>query len=140
MAYGARMRALLFVPFVVFGFVLAGCPNEPAAPTVTVGDGGGTTTGEPVEAGTAPVTPSDAGPKLCGCALCEPILSADPCKTADDCAPATPCHATACVAKAKAEPRSPNLACTEIFQCNAIEANSCACVDGKCAIAPRAKK
>ncbi len=135
------MRALLFALAVVpVALVLAGCPNEPATPTVTVGDGGGATTAEPVEAGSAPVTASDAGPKLCGCALCEPVLSDDPCKTADDCAPATPCHATACVAKAKAQPRSANLACTEIFQCNAIEANSCACVDGKCAIAPRAKK
>jgi hypothetical protein len=134
------MRALLAsLAFGSVALVLVGCPGEAASPTVTVGDGGGGTTVEPVEAGAA-VAPSDAGPKLCGCALCEPVSSADPCKTADDCAPATPCHATACVAKAKAEPRSPNLACTEIFQCNAIEANSCACVGGKCAIAPRPTK
>lgn len=117
---------------------LTGCPGEPASPTVTVPDGGGSSV-EPVEAGSDPVTQVDAGPKLCGCALCEPLVSDDDCKSDGDCAPLTACHAKACVAKAKAQPRASNTACTEDFQCNAVEANPCSCFHGKCALVPRPK-
>ena len=132
------MRALvLALPFALL--LLPGCPGEAASPTVTVPDGSASNM-EPVEAGAAPGTQVDAGPKLCGCSLCDPVVSADPCKTADDCAPDAVCHAKGCVAKAKAPPVPPNLACTQDFQCNAIEANACGCFEGKCAMVPRPKK
>jgi len=86
--------------------------------------------------GTPPL--SSGGPKLCGCGLCEPILSEDACKSDGDCLPATPCHATACVAAAHAQPRAAGLSCTQELRCDAIDANRCACVSGRCAIAPKA--
>ncbi|HSQ67479.1 MAG TPA: hypothetical protein VLM85_29920 [Polyangiaceae bacterium] len=78
-----------------------------------------------------------SGPKLCGCALCAPVLSDDPCKVDADCLPATPCHATSCVAAAHAQPRAPGLVCTQEFRCDTVDANRCACVRGRCAIAPK---
>lgn len=97
---------------------------------------------EPVEAGTAPVTAApdaEAGGKTCGCSLCEPVVSDDACKTADDCAPDAVCHARACIAKAKAPVRGPNTMCTEIMMCNSTDANACGCFQGKCALMPRKK-
>ncbi len=157
-----RRRAFLMV----FGVVVVGCGGEasqtkpvtlpvqsasapPAASATPPGTDmctstTGATAAKPCGANEATPVPSGA-PKLCGCGLCEPVLSEDTCKVDGDCAPATPCHATACVAAAHAQPRLPNTQCTEILQCNAIEANRCACVtapgasSGRCAIAPRKK-
>lgn len=126
-------------------FAFAACEGAPA-----VGPGPVVPTASAV-ASDAPLPTKDAGPPgldpglglggktLCGCGLCEPILSNDPCSADDDCAPATVCHATRCVAKANAEPRKPDSVCTQDLRCDAIEANTCACVKGKCAIAPRKK-
>ena len=71
---------------------------------------------------------------LCGCALCKPVVSEDACTSDSDCAPATPCHAEACVAKAKAKPLNPGLSCTAILMCNSADANACGCLDGRCAL------
>ncbi|CAN5754736.1 hypothetical protein BH09MYX1_BH09MYX1_20540 [soil metagenome] len=134
------MRSLvLLLPLALL--LLPACPGEAASPvTLPSSSDASTQAVEPVEAGTDPVAQVDAGPKLCGCSLCDPVVSADPCKTSDDCAPATACHAKACVAKANAEPKTPSTVCTLDLQCNAIEANTCACFEGKCALAPRPKK
>jgi hypothetical protein len=77
------------------------------------------------------------GPKTCGCALCEPVFSDDVCKTDDDCAPAAPCHATACVAKSKAPPRPSGIMCTQVMVCASTDANACGCVGGRCALHAR---
>lgn len=78
--------------------------------------------------------PLDAGPKLCGCGLCEPLPSGDACKKDDDCAPETPCHAAACVAKAKSTPRTKDIMCTQEVRCASADANACGCVAGSCAL------
>jgi hypothetical protein len=76
----------------------------------------------------------DAGPKLCGCGLCEPLSSGDACKTDADCAGDQPCHAMACVAKAKSTPRTKDTVCTQEVRCASIDANACGCVAGMCAL------
>jgi hypothetical protein len=89
-------------------------------------------------AATAPAA-SDAGPKLCGCSLCQPLPSDDPCSSDSDCAPSTQCHAAACVAKAKAAPLVKTMMCTQIMACGTADANACKCNQGKCALVPRGK-
>jgi len=118
-------------------FVFVACEGAPAT-----GPGPAVPTPSASVATDDPLPVKDAGAapsNLCGCGLCAPVLSNDPCAADDDCAPATLCHATQCVAKANAEPRRPDSVCTQDLRCDAIEANTCACVKGKCAIAPRKK-
>lgn len=74
------------------------------------------------------------GPKLCGCGLCEPVSSGDGCKADGDCAPETPCHAMACVAKAKSTPRTKDIMCTQEVRCASADANACGCVAGVCTL------
>lgn len=76
----------------------------------------------------------DAGPKMCGCGLCDPIPSGDACKVDTDCAPETPCHATACVAKAKSAPRTKDIMCTQEVRCATADANACGCLAGVCTL------
>ncbi len=109
-------------------------------PTVTLGDGGSGAGMQQVDAAPAAVDMSGGGPKLCGCSLCEPLPSDDACTTDADCAPSTPCHAAACVAKAKAEPRKPGTMCTQEMRCATSDANACGCVAGHCALHPVPKK
>jgi hypothetical protein len=78
-----------------------------------------------------------SGPRLCGCSLCEPLLSEDACKLDSDCLPATPCHASACVSAPHAQLRAPTTQCTQEYRCDTVDANRCACVRGRCALAPR---
>jgi hypothetical protein len=80
---------------------------------------------------------ADSGPKMCGCSLCAPLPSTDACTTDADCAPSTPCHAAACVAKAKAVPRKPDQICTMMMGCQTADANACTCWKGTCALTPR---
>lgn len=97
-------------------------------------------------------TPSDAGskrsdvavtaepnPMKCGCSLCEPVVSDDPCSADTDCGPSQPCHADKCVGIAKAKPPGPADRCTMIMMCNTTDANTCGCFNGKCALMPRKK-
>jgi hypothetical protein len=98
--------------------------------TEVIGDG-------PVASAASASAPPPAPPKLCGCSLCDPLPSDDACTTDDDCAPSTACHARACVAKAKAEPRKPGTMCTMIMMCETADANACGCVKGKCALHPK---
>ena len=80
--------------------------------------------------------PADAG-AACGCKLCAPVVSDDACATDADCAPEVPCHATRCVAKAKATPRKPGQACTMSMMCTSIDANACGCVKSRCTLHAR---
>ena len=64
------------------------------------------------------------------------MKSGDACKIDADCDVASPCHAHACVAKAKAKPRTPDTMCTEMLDCASADVNHCACVEGVCALAP----
>jgi hypothetical protein len=78
-----------------------------------------------------------ADPLRCGCALCEPVVSDDPCIQDSDCGPSAPCHADRCVGIAKAKPRQPSDMCTLQLMCKTIDANACGCVNGRCALYPR---
>jgi hypothetical protein len=112
-------------------------PSDAGQPRVT---GSSTPAAPPVDAGPADATAAAAFPNLCGCSLCEPVLSDDPCGADSDCAPASPCHAERCVAAAKAPPHDPNIMCTRIMKCGTIDANACQCVRGRCALAPHPKR
>lgn len=94
---------------------------------------------EPIDAAMPPPAGSSASPKakLCGCSLCEPAVSEDACSADADCAPSTPCHAEACVAKSKALARKPGDMCTMLMNCASADANACGCLKGKCALSPR---
>ena len=78
-----------------------------------------------------------AGGRLCGCKLCAPVVSDDPCNTDADCAPEKPCHAQRCIAASNVtKPATPPM-CTRIMLCHTTDANACTCLKGKCALAPR---
>ena len=125
----------LFALVSALGFVLlpaCGGPAQPAHPA----------TGEAVAPPPAVVDASDAGHAapstgLCGCKLCAPKISDDPCKTDADCAAATPCHATSCVAVSRLTAPAAPAICTRIMMCGTTDANACTCYQGKCALTPR---
>ena len=73
----------------------------------------------------------------CGCSLCEPVVSNDACTVDADCAPSDPCHAEACVARAKAKPATPQTQCTMDLRCNSVDVNTCGCLQGHCALYPK---
>jgi hypothetical protein len=108
--------------------------TPPVASSTPGSNGGSPSEGAPV-AGNE--TTPDSGAKMCGCSLCAPLPSGDACSTDADCAPSTPCHATACVAKAKAVPRKPDQVCTMMMGCQTADANACTCWKGTCALTPR---
>jgi hypothetical protein len=130
----------------ILGFVAfcGACEETPPA-TAPVPSASPASSDTPVVANTKPTAP-DSGPsvsvigsgaKVCGCALCDPLVSDDPCAKDDDCAPQTPCHAKSCVAKAKAQPRTPGTMCTQDLQCDSTDSNACSCVKGKCTLHAR---
>jgi hypothetical protein len=73
----------------------------------------------------------------CGCSLCAPVVSNDACTVDADCAPSDPCHAEACVARAKAKPATPQTQCTMDLRCNSVDVNTCGCLQGHCALFPK---
>jgi hypothetical protein len=87
---------------------------------------------------TAPEPSASSAPHgpLRECRLPEPKKSADACKADSDCAPSEPCHAHACVARAKANPPTPTTMCTRMMDCSSVDANRCACFEGVCALVP----
>lgn len=140
------MRSFLFFLALVGAACGAG-KSTVSAPTDPV-PGPRSDPAEGPDAAPAPLAPAghDAGPpadgppllpKLCGCSLCAPVVSEDACTLDADCAPQTPCHATACVAKAKAQPSAPGTHCTMDLRCDSVDANRCGCVSGRCTLAPR---
>jgi len=137
-------------PLLACSFVallVAGCPQEPPVAPTGPGRAAVTPPADGPEAGAAALAPKNDNAAaearevapLCGCGLCAPVVSDDACSTDADCAPAVPCHADRCVAKAKAQPRNPGTACTMNLLCNTVDANTCGCHQGKCALMPRVK-
>lgn len=126
-------------------FAACGAPNKVDAPVSSPGSGGGVAAIEADAAAPVPDPGKSVPPvvrvpgPLCGCSLCEAVVSADTCTTDADCAPETPCHATACVAKAKAKALAPGASCTAIMRCDTADANGCGCQNGRCALFPRPK-
>ena len=62
--------------------------------------------------------------------------SEDACKTDADCGPSDPCHAKACVAKARSKPMTPDTMCTTMLVCESVDANRCGCFESRCALIP----
>lgn len=91
--------------------------------------GGHAAAGDPA-ASAAPV-----GPAL-GCRLPAPKKSDDACTNDADCGVSEPCHAKACVARAKSHPATPDTMCTRSLECHTADANKCGCFEGKCALIP----
>lgn len=119
------------------------------APTVTVPalpSTAGTTDSPPAGSEPPPIKlpppPSGAAPSsgptpnIFRCQLPTPVLSDDACASDADCGPATPCHATACVAKAKSQPPAAGIMCTREMRCNSADANRCGCYQGRCGLIP----
>lgn len=73
------------------------------------------------------------------CALPAPLKSQDTCKSDADCGVSDPCHAHACVAKAKSHPPDKSTMCTQMMDCSSADANPCACFEGVCALVPPAR-
>ena len=82
--------------------------------------------------------PGDLSPSPAhhACRLQAAKKSDDACKIDADCAPSDPCHAAACVAKAKSKPRTPDIMCTMMMACETADANRCGCLEGRCALIP----
>lgn len=124
--------------------LVAACGGSEADPTVPPRATTDATT-EPVSTATA--QPTSTGmtmgastsepdkPGLRACKLPAPVKSQDRCTTDADCAPSDPCHAKACVAKAKAAPASGKM-CTRDLQCDTADVNKCGCFEGFCALTP----
>ncbi|MEP7126626.1 MAG: hypothetical protein ABJE95_37185 [Byssovorax sp.] len=81
-------------------------------------------------------TRPDPDPAHRVCHLPAPKKSDDACKVDADCAPSDPCHAKACVDKAKARPRKPEIMCTMMMGCETADANRCGCFEGRCSLIP----
>ena len=102
--------------------------SEPAA-TAT-----GTTS---APAATAEASAAPTGIPSMACKLPAPVKSGDACKTDADCGVSDPCHAHACVAKAKSHPPDKATMCTRVMDCRSADANACGCLDGVCALYAR---
>lgn len=134
------------LPVLALGLV-ACCPREPlvappAAPVIVTASPPAPVplvapppTPEIVTA--SPPAPVPLGPPF-RCRLPAPRLSEDACATDADCAVDAPCHARACVAKAKGNPPTPQTMCTRQMVCDSVDANRCGCHEGRCALIPRA--
>lgn len=85
----------------------------------------------PGNPGTGPTDPTHRV-----CHLPAAKKSDDACKLDADCAPSDPCHAPACVARAKAKPRKPEIMCTMMMGCETADANRCGCFEGRCSLIP----
>lgn len=98
--------------------------------------------------GPAVVGPAAAGPAVVGsaaptpgdpffaCRLPTPVRSEDACASDAECAPATPCHARACVGRTHGHPPNATTVCTRMMACDSVDANRCGCLDGRCALIP----
>jgi hypothetical protein len=90
----------------------------------------------PKPAASASAAPALRLPFGAGCKLPEPRKSDDACTTDADCGVSEPCHARACVAKAKSNPPGPTTTCTRNLVCDSADANRCGCFEGRCALIP----
>jgi hypothetical protein len=103
-------------------------PLSPAQPA-PLASGGGQELAIPPGAGSVP-----SGE----CSLPSPLKSDDPCTSDADCGVSSPCHAKACVARAKSQPPKPDTMCTMSLECDTADANRCGCYEGRCALIPPA--
>jgi hypothetical protein len=97
-------------------------------------------------AGASPATPpvptaalvatAGAPPTLPACRLPAPVKGPDACAADADCGPSDPCHAHACVARARSRPPTPDTMCTMMMDCASTDANHCGCLEGRCALVP----
>ena len=86
---------------------------------------------------TATGAPSGApGAGTHGCKLPAPLKSDDVCSTDADCGVSEPCHARACVARARSHPPAHDTMCTQMLACGTADANRCGCLEGRCALIP----
>jgi len=106
-----------------------GEPASSAAPTAAP------SSSETAPATTTTTAAASAEPMV-GCRLPAPRKSEDACKVDTDCGVSDPCHAQACVAKAKAHPPDKSTVCTRRMDCFSADANPCGCLDGVCALIP----
>jgi hypothetical protein len=95
----------------------------------------GAVVSSPVMPPPPPGKPGEEGPARV-CHLPAPKKSDDACKVDADCAPSDPCHARACVAKARSKPRTPDVMCTMMMGCETADANRCGCFEGRCSLIP----
>lgn len=110
-------------PFAVVLALTAACADAPPPP--------------PSPPASPPAAASgSAVPVFPACRLPAPVKSDDACTTDADCGPSDPCHAHACVAKAKSKPRTAETICTEVMDCASTDANRCGCYEGRCALIP----
>lgn len=141
-------RSLFFAGALLSGatlFALAACGPPPAPPPPTGGgvvDDPGTTTSTDTTTSAETTTSSssastsDTPTEMPACKLSSPVKSQDRCQSDADCGVSEPCHAHACVAKAKAHPPDKSTMCTRMMDCQSADANTCGCLDGVCALYP----
>jgi hypothetical protein len=80
--------------------------------------------------------PSPKGDAFFACRLPAPVRSDDACVVDADCAPLTPCHARACVGRAKAHAAEAATQCSREMACDSVDANRCGCLEGRCSLIP----
>jgi hypothetical protein len=132
----------------VCAFALVSCsPAPPASTAATVGvpPGGNPIPEEPYPP--EPDSPTESPPEtreadagvrpVFGCGSFPTVKSQDSCQNSVDCAPATPCHATSCVAAANATALPAGAQCTMKLVCQSVDVGRCDCVDGVCALVSR---
>ncbi|APR80352.1 Hypothetical protein A7982_05699 [Minicystis rosea] len=112
-------------------------PPLPPGPIVT----SAATSSPPVGTGAPPGLgqpnqPSQPSLKPPECRLPAPVKSTDACSSDADCGVSDPCHAHACVAKAKSRPKTPDTMCTMVMDCASADVNRCGCLEGRCALIP----
>jgi len=122
-----RCRFAAFVA--VSSWALAACNSSPP-PTP------GATAASPLASVASVASVASEPGRLPACKLSVPLKSDDPCSTDADCGVSQPCHATACVARARSHPATAEIMCTQSFECHSADANRCGCFEGRCALIP----
>ena len=122
------------------GACLTATTPPPPLPEPGPGPAASSPAGSPTVETTAPTPgkPGDLAPDATHrvCHLPAAKKSDDACKLDADCAPSDPCHARACVARARSKPRTPDIMCTMMMACETADANRCGCLEGRCALIP----
>jgi hypothetical protein len=129
-------RLAFCVPVVLLAAACGVPPTAPSdvAPVPAASAAPSTTSEVKPDADRATGGPGSSG--SLACRLPAPVKSDDPCKSDADCGPSSPCHATACVAKAKSQTPGPDTICTKSLECDSADANRCGCYEGRCALIP----
>jgi hypothetical protein len=121
------IHAAALAPLLAGAIAIFACqPDSPQPPPAPTSQPSSQPTAQP---GTGPTA-------VPGCKLPAPVKSGDACTTDADCGVSDPCHAKACVAKAKSHPKQPDTMCTMSLDCSSADVNRCGCLEGKCALIP----